>query len=956
MEGHRASVTLDLAGVNPSGSWVGNQVSESARVHQGHVFNISTRESTEEACFNLLFSDYEGGKIRNAKRAPGTCKWVLDHDKFIQWRDSPASGALWVSADPGCGKSVLSRALVDEGLVQSCLPEAQPSIVCYFFFKDDDASRKTSEAALRGLLYQIFRARRSLINHMTARYDQNKGPPSTSMAELWEILESVAQDASAGPIVCILDALDECGEISRGELIEHITEFIASDRGQTAQLRFIMTSRPYPEIEWEFRCNIDDLDIINVRGDEDSYRMINSEVNLFIEKQVPKLFRRFRHRPSDSVQNRVIAELQGRDNRTYLWVSLVLNDLVRTRLSQEDEILDFINHVPRNLDTTYDKLVGRILPQHERAARSLFHIILAANTPLHIRALYPALVIATRKPGQGGRLPMIPKKEDDEVTEYLKTISGNFVSILDYRVYLLHQTARDFLVATEGPGITPQVPPTHKDGIWMRAFKPTDSHALLARTCMTFLLFEDYNQQAGEGGVPVPDENHSHLIFFLYAAKSWISHLLLSDCTDELLGLAERVCRMDSMRRSSYLQSVHRVTSVPLSMDSRAVSALFEGGDSLSQFLLKKGEASNLESLKYILSHVTSQGQLETLGRLPRLDVDTDTMAALALRIAVEMSDLDLVKLLLTSPRPGPGVQVALHAACFLGHLPIARCLLDQGLAAPSPQALCLAISSRLASHGMIKALIQEYDVNPNQEWNGRTAIARLMLCSWHELEAQSTLLQLLITLGADPNCTCGPGSALEMAISKGSHQVAAVLIKAGANLSMSSLPIHLMWLSDSAHISGTYDWASTDAILDQATNTLDPADHIRQRELLSNIIQHCPDNERTFKHITKLQTSVNDRDTYSWTPLMEAAHHDKTKILEFLITLGADVNNTDKWGKTELMFTAKRDMLEAAMILASAGADVDQADTDGVTALRYAIGGRAKGVCLFLLSIGADF
>ena len=953
MEGHRASVTLDLAGVNPSGSWVGNQVSESARVHQGHVFNITTRDPIEEACFSLLFSDYEGGKNRNAKRAPGTCKWVLDHDKFIRWRDSPASGALWISADPGCGKSVLSRALVDEGLVQSCLPEAQPSIVCYFFFKDDDASRKTSEAALRGLLYQIFRARRSLINHMTARYDQNKGPPSTSMAELWGILESVAGDVSAGPIVCILDALDECGETSRGELIDHITEFIASDRGQTAQLKFIMTSRPYPEIEWEFRCNLDDLDIINVRGDEDSYRTINSEVNLFIETQVPKLFRRFRHRPSDSVQKRVIAELQGRDNRTYLWVSLVLNDLVRTRLSQEDEILDFINHVPRNLDTTYGKLVGRILPQHERAARSLFHIILAATTPLHIRQLYPALVIATRKSGQGGRLEMIPKKEDDEVTEYLKTISGNFVSILDHRVYLLHQTARDFLVATDGPGITPQVSPTHKDGIWIRGFKPTDSHALFARTCMTSLLFEDYNQKEVE--------YYNQALFFHYAARSWVSHLLLSDFgsrdhTDDLLGLAEKVCRMDSTPRSKYLQSVHQVTSVPLSMDSRAVSALFEGGDPLSQFLLNQGGFNNIECLKCIVSHVRSQGQLVTLSRLLRLNVDTETMAALALRIAVEISDLGLVKLLLLTPRPGPGVQGALHVACFLGDLPIASCLMDQGHATPSAQALCLAVSSRMASHEMIKTLVKQYGVGPNEKWNGQTAIARLMLCSWHEREAKSTLLQLLISLGADPNCTCGPGSALEMAISKGNHQVAAVLIKAGANLSMTSVPICLKWQSDLANPNGAYDWAGTDAILDQATNTLDPADHIRQRELLSNIIQHCPDDERAFKYITKLQTSVNHRDTYNWTPLMEAAYHDKTKILDFLITLGADVNNTDKWGRTELMFTSKRDMLEAAIILVSAGADVDQADSDGVTALRYAIGGRAKGVCLFLLSIGADF
>jgi len=39
---------------------------------------------------------------------------------------------LWVSADPGCGKSVFAKYLVD-----SILTITESRIICYFFFKDD---------------------------------------------------------------------------------------------------------------------------------------------------------------------------------------------------------------------------------------------------------------------------------------------------------------------------------------------------------------------------------------------------------------------------------------------------------------------------------------------------------------------------------------------------------------------------------------------------------------------------------------------------------------------------------------------------------------------------------------------------------------------------------------------------------------------------------------------------
>ncbi|PNP53200.1 hypothetical protein THARTR1_06410 [Trichoderma harzianum] len=100
------------------------------------------RRQEEENChqlFRLTRKDrdvtYEWYKDRVEKRVENTCLWFLQHERFQTWLKQE-SGPLLVSADPGCGKSVLARHLVDEVLPRP------GTTVCYFFFKDQDQNTK----------------------------------------------------------------------------------------------------------------------------------------------------------------------------------------------------------------------------------------------------------------------------------------------------------------------------------------------------------------------------------------------------------------------------------------------------------------------------------------------------------------------------------------------------------------------------------------------------------------------------------------------------------------------------------------------------------------------------------------------------------------------------------------------------------------------------------------------
>ena len=125
------------------------------------------RKKQELKCLQCLTSNYREHKDRNERRVPRTCEWVLASQKFIDWRQKKTASLLWISADPGCGKSVLSRALVDEGLLN--LDNASRS-VCYFFFKDDDDSRKSGANAFCAILHQLFVQKPALLKHAIRYY------------------------------------------------------------------------------------------------------------------------------------------------------------------------------------------------------------------------------------------------------------------------------------------------------------------------------------------------------------------------------------------------------------------------------------------------------------------------------------------------------------------------------------------------------------------------------------------------------------------------------------------------------------------------------------------------------------------------------------------------------------------------------------------------------------------
>lgn len=185
--------------------------------HQHKMTAAQLKKNERQKCHrSFKTSMYEEHKDYNPPRAPGTCNWALNDPKYHRWNKSSTADLLWISADPGCGKSVLARSLVDSEL------RKDGDTVCYFFFKDNEVQDRLP-TALCAVLHQLFVQEPDLIEYAMPFWEEHR--TYTDVNELWRLLTTVVNSSPFLSLICVLDALDECRDVDRSKLIFFLTQF-----------------------------------------------------------------------------------------------------------------------------------------------------------------------------------------------------------------------------------------------------------------------------------------------------------------------------------------------------------------------------------------------------------------------------------------------------------------------------------------------------------------------------------------------------------------------------------------------------------------------------------------------------------------------------------------------------------------------------------------------------------
>eukprot|EP00136_Aspergillus_niger_P004837 XP_001395174.2 hypothetical protein ANI_1_1346104 [Aspergillus niger CBS 513.88] len=514
---------------------------------------------------------YEDRKNRNNRRVPGTCEWFTKHPKFTNWQRCTShdlAGLLWVSADPGCGKSVLTRYLVDEVLCN------EKQTVCYFFFKDDFPDQRHAAGALSTILHQIFVARPQLLSDTVLKKLETDGEKLVqSFHKLWNILMSVsAQEEEAREIICILDALDECRD--RDELIEAVTMFyqgLHRDR----KLKFLMTSRPYPHIErlfWKLRTR---LPTIHLSGDgEEEVQKISHEIGLVISKRVSDIGKQ--RSLEEDERNLLEQQLTAVENRTYLWVSLTLDVLENMPGFTKGNIRRVIQHLPTTVESAYERILDR--SSDKKKAKVLLHIITAAVRPFSLEELSFAWAIHINLVDTNLTAISDDLEPKERFRETLRDLCGLFVVVIDEKIYLLHQTAKEFLVQSNISTVKQNSQATG----WKCALKPEESNEILALICISWLRRINAAPRDIEQGE-----------FDKYSSCHWITHYHQANVQDGnvLIIRAQSVCDPNSDVYPVWSELYANENYIPRST-SRLLIASFFGLTGVVKLLLATGNVN----------------------------------------------------------------------------------------------------------------------------------------------------------------------------------------------------------------------------------------------------------------------------------------------------------------------------------------------------------------------------
>ena len=508
-----------------------------------------------------------------------------------------------MSADPGCGKSVLARYLVDVVLPSSKDgskkgTESSARTVCYFFFKDEFTDQKSSANALCSILRQLLQHNSNLVRTEILDQFASEGSKHVeSFQSLWDNFLTASLDPAAGEVICVLDALDECQVQDYQQLIEAICN-LYDNGGPKGKLKFLVTSRPYGHIQDIFQDLKDKIPTIHLQGEnEEEVRAISKEIDLVINDRIQRLGRRKQLTVDET--NLLSQKFASIPHRTYLWAHLTLSFLEQAQTFNKDSINRILDDLPASVDQAYDKILSRSIDKEK--SKLILQAIVAAVRPLTLEEMPVVLAITMEHIGSKKLANSLEPVERCSTT--IRNLCGLFVVLVDRRVYLLHQTAREFLLQS-GTVSRTLISPTGSNRpsidlgadrllVWKGCVKMPKANRMLAERCLWYL------------------SQSQHKDFLEYSTEHWMKHFRESDITDEdeINRLALQLCDYWSSNGYDNWQSIDKPSQKVLRSSLLMLPAFLGLTPVVKKLLVSKlGEKCTIEDRSQALWLASSQG------------------------------------------------------------------------------------------------------------------------------------------------------------------------------------------------------------------------------------------------------------------------------------------------------------------------------------------------------------
>ncbi|THV46387.1 hypothetical protein BGAL_0390g00040 [Botrytis galanthina] len=336
-------------------------------------------------------------KLKRSERLEGSCEWLLNSADYIQWKDSSASSILWLNGTAGCGKSVLTSAVI-ENLCQESSSMGTAAPVAYFYCSRNTAEpeRANPEEVLRSILEQVssntaeLPIRKPVVKVYENLVKENRGLTPQEGLSLDETTEVLLKILQVDPFYVVIDALDECDPSERPSLIESLKTIIDES---ASVVKVFISSRRYTDIASQFEespC----ISIQPSHTSRDIEDYVRKEVSEAMEKRrivKGKLLPEEKKKIEQQITQALIDGSQG----MFRWVTLQIQQLCK-QVRVKRDIESVLRKLPKSLEESYHLVYQDIMDMEEpsqKAAIRTLQVLLSTRRKLSLDEMLAAVTV-----------------------------------------------------------------------------------------------------------------------------------------------------------------------------------------------------------------------------------------------------------------------------------------------------------------------------------------------------------------------------------------------------------------------------------------------------------------------------------------------------------------------------------------------------------------------------------
>lgn len=388
----------------------------------------------ESLRFNQIDARHMTIKNAHAK----TCKWLSRKSEYRDWLDpaklSEHNGFLWIKGKPGTGKSTLMKF----AFANAKRTMQDRTVLSFFFNARGEDIEKSTIGTYRSLLLQLLErlpALQTVFDSLSLSTLSAGTDYQWSIESLKMLLGDAIQRLGKSPVICFIDALDECEESQIRDMIsffERVGE-VAASSGIRFQVCF--SSRHYPYITVQ-----KGLDLI-LEGQEGHTQDITNylETELKIGKS--------------NLAQQIRGEIQEKASGVFMWVVLVVEILNKEHdRGRIYALRRRLQELPGGLHELFRDILTRDSNDKDELLLCI-QWVLFAEQPLSPEQLYFAILSGV----EADAVSMWDPSEIamDVIKRFILDSSKGLTEVTTsklQKVQFIHESVRDFLLKEDGLG------------------------------------------------------------------------------------------------------------------------------------------------------------------------------------------------------------------------------------------------------------------------------------------------------------------------------------------------------------------------------------------------------------------------------------------------------------------------------------------------------------------------